>query len=309
MRDVLLVGHVVKDRFPDEGNRQMPGGTAYYAAIALASLGARVKVVTKVALSDRDLLLGELTEAGIEVVEQKTQATTEFVHSFPEGRTAERVLTLRRQAEPFEPRDLGTARAAIGYAGPLSVRDVPAVTLRALGDLCGRVAIDLQGLVRHVDGDMIALRSSSDAREALSLVQVVKADLTEAAAVTGEREPEAAARALAALGPEEAIVTMNDRGSVVFFDGAAVRLPAFPPEPFADATGCGDTYLAAYLYARLHDGHPYEAAGFAAAAAACKLQQKGPLRRGAEEVRRLLGRHDADAGPHRPEPRVARSRC
>jgi sugar/nucleoside kinase (ribokinase family) len=292
MPDVLLVGHVVKDRFPHDEDRQVPGGTAYYAALALASLGARVKVVTKVAPDDRDLLLTELTEAGIEVVQGRTPATTEFVHSFPHGRTAERVLTLSRQAEPFEPQDLGTARAPIGYAGPLSVRDVPAATLRALGALCGRVAIDLQGLVRHVEGDRIALRNSAQAQAALSLAQVVKADLTEAAVVTGEREPEAAARALAGLGPEEAIVTMNDRGSVVFCDGAPLRFPAFPPDPFADATGCGDTYLAAYLYARLHEAHPREAAGFAAAAAACKLQQKGPLRRSAGDVRRFLRRHE-----------------
>jgi sugar/nucleoside kinase (ribokinase family) len=292
MPDVLLVGHVVKDRFPDDEDRQTPGGTAYYAAIALASLGARVKVVTKVAPSDRDLLLKELIGTGVEVVQRETPATTEFVHRFPHGRTGERMLTLPRRAEPFEPRDLGTTPAAIGYAGPLSVRDVPAVTLRALRALCGRVAIDLQGLVRQVEGDSIMLRGSAQAREALALAQVVKADLTEAEVVTGEREPEAAARALAGLGPEEAIVTMSDRGSVVFCDGVSVRLPAFPPEPFADATGCGDTYLAAYLCARLGDAHPREAAGFAAAAAACKLQWKGPLRRSADDVRRFLRRHD-----------------
>src|SRR3712207_175243 len=112
MPDVLLVGHVVKDRFPGDADRQMPGGTAYYSSIALASLGARVTVITKVAPADRDLLLAELIETGVEVLAMPTRATTEFVHRFPHGRAAERVLTLAEQADPFEPRDLGGWKAA-----------------------------------------------------------------------------------------------------------------------------------------------------------------------------------------------------
>lgn len=291
MPDVLLVGHVVKDCFPDEANRQTAGGTAYYASIALVSLGAEVAVVTKVARGDRPLLLPELSEAGVDVVVGESARTTEFVHAFPQGRAGERVLTLAEQAEAFEPRDLGRSGAAIGYAGPLGVADVPAATLLALRDLCGRVAIDLQGLVRHVEDGRIALRSSRDALAALRLAHVVKADLTEAAVVTGETEPEAAARALAELGPHEVLITMNDRGSMVFFGGACARIPAMPAEALVDPTGCGDTYLAAYLFARLHDESPHEAACFAAAAAACKLRQHGPLRRSAAEVRQLLRRH------------------
>lgn len=291
MPDVLLVGHVVKDRFPDEANRQRAGGTAYYASIALASLGAEVAVVTKVAPDDRSLLLPELRAAGIDLVLGETVRTTEFVHAFPRGRAGERVLTLSEQALPFEARDLGRTRAAIGYAGPLGVADVPAITLSALRGLCDRVAIDLQGLVRHVEDGGIALRSSPEALAALRLAHVVKADLAEATVVSEETEPEAAARALAALGPSEIIITMSDRGSLVLCEGACVRIPAIPVDTFVDATGCGDTYLAAYLFARLHDESPGEAGAFAAAAAACKLQQHGPLRRSAAEVRQTRRRH------------------
>lgn len=291
MLDFLVVGHIVKDVFPDasDESRHMAGGTAFYSSIALASLGARVAVVTKLAAADRALLLADLSRAGIEVSARESRRTTEFVHAFPQGRGGERVLTLAGRGDPFEQHDLGAERAAIGYAGPLTVDDMNASVIRTLRRLCGRVAIDLQGLVRHVEDGRIVLRGSSAATETLGLAHVVKADLTEAAVVTGEREPDAAARALIALGPDEVIVTMNDRGSVLCAKGDLHRMPAMQPERLVDATGCGDTYLAAYLFARLRGDAIGEAAGFAAAAAACKLQQHGPLRRSAESVRAFLG--------------------
>ncbi len=57
MFDVCVVGHVTKDLVRTaEGEFEMPGGTAYYTAIALKNLGMRVAVITKLLEQDvRDI--------------------------------------------------------------------------------------------------------------------------------------------------------------------------------------------------------------------------------------------------------------
>ena len=52
--DVCVVGHITKDIVRTADSEiEMPGGTAYYTAIALKSLGMRVAVITK--LREQDL--------------------------------------------------------------------------------------------------------------------------------------------------------------------------------------------------------------------------------------------------------------
>ena len=51
-----------------------------------------------------------------------------------------------------------------------------------------------------------------------------------------------------------------------------------PPRRVADATGCGDTYLAAYLARRLSGAECAECARFAAAAASLNIEALGAFR-------------------------------
>jgi fructokinase len=81
------------------------------------------------------------------------------------------------------------------------------------------------------------------ALEALAEVSVVKANAEEASALTGEREPGAAAGALAARGPTRVLVTAASDG--VFLAGGrdVVHVPARPAR-VRDATGAGDAVAA-----------------------------------------------------------------
>ncbi|MDC7803936.1 sugar kinase [Microbacterium sp.] len=62
------------------------------------------------------------------------------------------------------------------------------------------------------------------------------------------------ARALGALGPREAVVTLGDRGAIAEIDGAAHRIAADKISP-VDTVGAGDAFAAGYLAARAA-GHP-----------------------------------------------------
>ena len=88
-----------------------------------------------------------------------------------------------------------------------------------------------------------------DKRKGLVHVDFLKANLPEAQILSGEEDPERAARALADLGPTEVVVTLGGEGSLLLAAGSAYRIPAFRPWAIVDPTGCGDAYRASLLYA------------------------------------------------------------
>jgi len=96
----------------------------------------------------------------------------------------------------------------------------------------------------------------------------------EACELTGERDPEAAARALAAGTHAPVLVTLGERGVLVVDDGGAAVLPA-PRVEAVDTTGAGDAFAGA-LAAELAAGRGLrDAAAFAVAAAALSIRAAG----------------------------------
>ena len=61
-------------------------------------------------------------------------------------------------------------------------------------------------------------------------------------------------------GVKEVLLTLGDKGSLIYVDERFYEIPAYPVENVADATGCGDTYMAGYLYMRKR-GASYQEAG------------------------------------------------
>ena len=96
----------------------------------------------------------------------------------------------------------------------------------------------------------------------------------EAAALAGEDDPEAAARALAERTGAPVVVTLGADGAVLA-DPAPRRLPAAEPARVADTTGAGDAFNGA-LAAELARGCGVEdAVGFALRAAARAVEAPG----------------------------------
>ena len=66
--------------------------------------------------------------------------------------------------------------------------------------------------------------------------------------------------------------------------GAPLSIAAVPPRRTVDATGCGDTYLAAYLARRITTDDLRECGAFAAAAAAINIERVGAFGGSAAEI-------------------------
>jgi sugar/nucleoside kinase (ribokinase family) len=275
--DVWVVGHVTVDRIATrEGITERAGGTSTYFSLALARLGGDVAVLTRMAPEDRDTLLAEEREAGIEVVCAPSPKTTEFENRYLDSDRDRRVQRVGAVALPFVPEDVAGLRGRLFHLGPLTQDDMSLDFIDAVAEI-GRVSLDVQGLVRRIDRGRVVPCEWPQAAEGLARVAIVKADEDEARMLTGEADPERSARRIAEWGPEEVLVTRASRGSIVWHRGALHAVPAVPTRDPVDPTGCGDTFMAGYVSARLGGAPVPQAARFGAAAAALKLRHIGPF--------------------------------
>jgi ribokinase len=97
----------------------------------------------------------------------------------------------------------------------------------------------------------------------------------EAEALTGERDPAAAARSLAVRFPE-VVVKLGAEGALWTNGSDEVRAAALPVSAPADTTGAGDAFAAGLLAARLRGASPPEAL-----AAGCELAAQAVVTPGA----------------------------
>ncbi len=289
--DVCVVGHITYDSLvvPGRAARRQPGGSAYYAGATLAALGRTTIVVTRLAPTDEAALTADLARLGAEVRVRPSRATTRFENVYEDVSLTCRRQRLGARAGPFAATDLSDLDPRAFLLGPMTPGDITSQVVAAAAESGAHVALDVQGLVRRLAGQVVRPAAAPEAAGYLARVGLVKADLDEAKLLTGRSDPEEAGRALADMGPDEALITVADRGSVVCRGGRVWRIPAFPAERTVDATGCGDSYLAAYLHCRLAGDDPGTAGRFAAALASLKLECRGPYVGPVEAVRARAG--------------------
>ncbi len=286
MFDVCIIGHITKDLIRIDGKlyKEMPGGTAYYVSIALRSLGFKVAVITKVSRVEQEPLLSNLRRCGIAVCCQESAETTIFENSYHSDNFDDRIQTVHALAVPFSPNDIASIEAVLFHLGPLTNRDISLDVLQAVSRKGKLVSLDVQGFVREVEHGKVKAVDWHEKTEGLPYIDLLKAGEQEARVLSGEAEVTHAALRLASYGPVEVIITRGSKGSVILSAGKFFHIPAFPARRIIDPTGCGDTYMAGYLYQRLHSGDLNTVGRFAAAVATAKLERFGPFCGTEEEV-------------------------
>ncbi len=287
MFDVCVVGHITKDIVKTaDGEIEMSGGTACYTAVALKKLGMSVAVITKLHHQDTSLL-NELEKEQIPVFLGESDLTTMFMNRYSSD-TNTREQWVKDVAMPFTVSDASSFEARIFHLGPLTKSDIPVEVIRFLARKA-RISLDVQGLVRDVmagsrDWTRVRHAAWKDKRTALTFVSIVKANEEEARMFSHEQDIDKIAAELSSYGPEEVIITRGSHPSLVYSKGQSYWTPAYSPRNTAtvDPTGCGDTYMAGYLFYRERTAKLDEVGKFAAMTASLKLEQ-GYLFRGDEQ--------------------------
>jgi sugar/nucleoside kinase (ribokinase family) len=290
-----VIGHVARDINTIGGTayEPRPGGAAHYSTMVYTHLGLQAAVLTKVAARDEPVLLQELRAAGASVFNRPTATTTTFRNIYPRENGDARLQRVDATADRLYLTDLPPIRARIWQIGPLTDQDIDPAIIACCARAGGAVGMDVQGLTRRIVAGEVRASDPLGGADHLRHVDVLKADEEEILTYTGCATVDEATARVRAAGVREVLITRGSRGSVVFGGGDPLEIDAVPPRRVADATGCGDTYLAAYMVRRLDGADRAECARFASAAASLNIETLGAFRGSAEDIavrRRASGR-------------------
>ncbi len=288
MVDICCVGHITSDKVVTSNSTMyMPGGTAYYFSFPFIRLNASYMLITALAKEDMHYVT-DLQNREIEVMVQKSKFTVCFENVYEEN-TDFRTQYVSQQADPFILESLKQVEAKVFHLGPLLAGDFSLSLIKSLADK-GKVSMDVQGYLRAVRDGKVYNADWPEKVEALAYVDILKADEAELRTLTGIEDIQSAAKLVASWGVKELVITNGSHGSTIYSNGTFYPVPAFPPKTLVDATGCGDTYMAGYLYQRIKGANESEAGRFAAALATIKLEAAGPFQGSIQEVEAIIAR-------------------
>ncbi len=290
--DVVFIGHFAKDKIVVGSQVQISsGGSVYYGAVALARLGYRVAIITRLHPDDFSRL-EEVREAGVEVYATPAPETSGIENTYLTPDMDRRLCRPLGFAGPFRPEDIPDVKAQVWLVGPIIAGEV---SLDLLEKLVGRgtVALDVQGFVRVPRGDDLVSIDWPEKERGLALVDVLKLDQAEAEVLTGQDDPRQALVELARYGPRELLLTRAD-GALLYADGEFYEAP-FRPRSLEGRTGRGDTCFATYVAKRL-SAPPGEALRFAAAVTSLKMERPGPFHGTLADIEAYLANAAEDSG-------------
>ena len=282
--DVLMFGHMAKDRIVIDGHSAiLSGGGAYFGSVVYRRLGLSVGVVTRLHRDDFPRF-DELSQQGIQVFATPASETTGIENIYNSADMERRICKPLGFAGAIRVNEIPDVAARLYAITPIIAGEVELAVLVELAKR-GPVALDVQGFVRVPEGDTLVFRESQELHEALRHVTYLKVDRAEAEHLTGETDLALAARKLRARGPREIVLTQSS-GVTVFADGQVYTAP-FTPRSLAGRTGRGDTCFATYLGKRV-DASAEEACRWAGAVTTLKQESPGPWRGSIKDVETLI---------------------
>lgn len=281
MYDICITGSITRDTIYHDGGlvRQGWGGVPFYAGRTVSGQGARVCIVTRVGRDDISEVVSYFERQGINVIAIPVKSTLQFSnHTFSGDDDRREQLALAAKDQIYSQADcehIPKARAII--VGPLlksemSSEFVAGVHRKNPGAL---VALDAQGLLRGLRDDRVIAVQWADWQDVFSSVAIVKLSRSEAALVCPGMTCDQACRHIAQKCGCETIVTMGADGAwVATYDTDSFHVPAYTAGDLVDTTGCGDVFLATYVWQRLQDTSVFNVARVAAQIAGMPLDHR-----------------------------------
>lgn len=288
MKDICCIGHITKDKIiTPRQTVYMAGGTSFYFSYAFSHLPQNVsfQLVTKLGEGEMKSV-EDMRQAGIDVQVYPSRHTVYFENKYGDNLN-DRTQRVLERADPFTVDEMREVNAGVYHLGSLLSDDFSTEVVKYLSTK-GRISIDAQGYLREVRGEKVYPIDWAEKLEILAHTDIIKVNEHEMEVITGLTDPRAAAKCLAEWGVKEVCVTLGSEGSIILAEGKFYDIPAYEPKEIVDATGCGDTYSAGYLWCRAQ-GMGFEESGkFAAAMCTLKLEHSGPFDGSIDDVRRVM---------------------
>jgi len=262
--DIVALGELLVDMFPEELGRTLaevtafhpkPGGAPANVAVAVARLGLRSAFIGKVGDDAFGHHLAHVVAAeGVDVrgmrYDRRARTPLAFIAK-PDVNHYE-ILFYRNPGADMrlKPSELDQAilRAARAFHfGSISLIHQPSRSATLAAAEMARAAGALVSFDVNYRPDLWSRAAArARVRTTIPYVSLLKVNEVEAEILTGTSDPFAASEALLEMGPALCVVTLGPQGSVFRVAEGAEYVPAFEVET-ADATGCGDAYIAGLL--------------------------------------------------------------
>lgn len=291
MKDICCIGHITKDKIVTPHRVvYMAGGTSFYFAYAINQLPNDVSFSLVTSMDPTETEPAEkMRQAGIDVTLNASRNTVFFENIYGENQN-ERKQRVLAKADPFTIEQLEHVDAKVYHLGSLLSDDFSNEVVEYLAKK-GKVSIDVQGYLREVRDEKVYPIDWKDKLRVLKNTYYLKVNEIEMETITGLKDAHEAAKLLHSWGVTEVIITLGSEGSLIYVDDTFYEIPAYAPHEVVDATGCGNTYSAGYLYQRTLGATPTEAGKFAAAMCTIKLEHNGPFNRSIDDIHEIISKH------------------
>jgi len=263
------------------------GGKGYYSGLCLANLGETVSVFFPWGPDSEDLI-------------QQTKAEKLTLFSFPAEETPvyenfyldtslnNRIFKAKVNSKFIFDSSLFNAemisnirKCSFIHLAPTSINQMPIELIKFFKkEFKAVLSIDLDYIIKNVDKNGEAkLESWEMVKEVISYMDIVMLSKEDFSSLSEESE-EAFLKSIADIGPTEVILTKGSQGAIIYSseEECFYEIPAVEPKKIVDATGAGDTFIAAYLFYRKNN-FIEEAGKLAARIVSLKLEIDGPFRK------------------------------
>lgn len=273
---LVSVGNLSHDIISISGREYRSlGGSSAYFSLTSSKMGFKTGIVSKIGVDFKKDYLSILRKNKVDLLGLKTstEKTTSFKNIYVNWRRKQILISTCGQINPEDfPEEY--FEAELVYFGPI-YREI---TVELVGKVSGKgikIALDIQGLCRRKfrNGVVIETRSRK-VEKFIEKVDIVKAALSEAILITGERDVVKICRKLSRLGPEIVLLTLGEEGAIVFGGDSAFKIPSFKVN-VVDPTGAGDAFTCGFITRYLSSGSLVEAALYGASTASFVVEGLG----------------------------------
>lgn len=241
--DLVVLGHVAIDHviFPDKREIILPGGAATAVATSAALSGAKVGLVTKVGKDFPKEWLNRLSEIldikGVHILEGNTIHIYMIYHEDGSVDAPVDMGVAQKMGETEIPEEYLNAK--IFHISPIP----PEEQLKVINRLKGkRISLDFNPTY------MEDYKTKKDLmKEIISRTEIIFPNEREARTITGEKDLKKAAKILYEWGANLTIITLGEKGALLYNGEKFMEFEALPINEIVDPTGAGDAFAGGFL--------------------------------------------------------------
>lgn len=275
--DTLEIGHISLDYNVDYLDHRIieVGGAVIYSSAAAYAGGYKVGVVTKLAPQDKDRLDCFVIDKQ-DVFFIPSKESTSIRNKYHTADKERRTCTCIGQGDSFTLDDIPDVDVDVYHFAGLIYGDFYGDLMIELSKR-GKVAVDVQALLRHADratGEMY-FEDWADKKRILPYIDYLKTDTAEAEILTGQTDRVVAAQMLHDWGAKEVVITNS--AEVLAYDGKEMYTCPIKARNLSGRSGRGDTTFAAYITQR-QDHSMADSLLWATATVSTKMEAPGPYK-------------------------------